>query len=504
MQLATWLAQATPEFPEQLTTNLLLQNLIYASGTVGAIMILAGLLMVDVGGVRRVNVFAAAVEKMVGFFIGFVVYFLIGFAIWNWQYYVAFDVADPYWQAIKDWWLGRHVRERPRRERRPGEPGRQPQQPADLHLLPRRLRGNRQRPHPPLRDGAHEAGGVLRHLRRRGGGLLGPLLADVGIDRSAHECRLPRLLRGRVRLPLPCGDGARARAQGRANDPACTSRIRECPSTARPTSGLTTAGVAVIFAGLPMVILSCLFFFAPEGVEALAVSVTMADTSVGIAFNNLGLAWAGGALTGAAIAYWKRSYIYLLLGPLGGYVACAVAFDVYKPWQTLLVAMGAPIVCYAVYEFSQARRWDEHKLTPLFLGAGSYGIIMVGLVSWGTDKGGYFGLTEGDYAFQNAEINVFWQLLGLIVLVGSGVVTRGCSPSYSSAQPGFGSRRRSKSRASTPATGISSVISDKHRATAFPLASQGLRRRPHRRSRPETETRSGSRGRARCARVTPC
>ncbi|MDQ3672372.1 MAG: hypothetical protein M3364_08055, partial [Actinomycetota bacterium] len=98
MQLATWLAQATPQFPEQLTTNLLLQNLIYASGTVGAIMILAGLLMVDVGGVRRVNVFAAAIEKMVGFFIGFVVYFLIGFAIWNWQYYVAFDVADPYWQ----------------------------------------------------------------------------------------------------------------------------------------------------------------------------------------------------------------------------------------------------------------------------------------------------------------------------------------------------------------------------------------------------------------------
>ena len=106
MRVATLLAQATPEFPDQVTTNSLLQNLIYASGTVGAIMILAGLLMVDSGGVRRVNVFAAAIEKMVGFFIGFVVYFLIGFAIWNWQYYVAFDIADPYWQAIKDWWLG--------------------------------------------------------------------------------------------------------------------------------------------------------------------------------------------------------------------------------------------------------------------------------------------------------------------------------------------------------------------------------------------------------------
>ena len=106
MDVATWLAQAEPQFPDQVTTNSLLQNLVYASGTVGAIMILAGLLMVDSGGVRRVNVFAAAIEKMVGFFIGFVVYFLIGFAIWNWQYYVAFDIADPYWQSIKDWWLG--------------------------------------------------------------------------------------------------------------------------------------------------------------------------------------------------------------------------------------------------------------------------------------------------------------------------------------------------------------------------------------------------------------
>jgi ammonia channel protein AmtB len=184
--------------------------------------------------------------------------------------------------------------------------------------------------------------------------------------------------------------------------------------------GLTTAGVAVIFAGLPMVILSCLFFFEPE---AYAVSVTMAETSVGVAFNNLGLAWAAGGLTGAAIAYWKRSYIYLLLGPLGAYVACAPAFDVYKPWQTFLVALGAPLVCFGVYEFSQGRRFDEHKLTPLFLGAGSYGLIMVGLISWGTAKGGHFFLDSGDYAFQNAEINVLWQVIGLVVVVGAGIVT---------------------------------------------------------------------------------
>src|ERR671910_2261623 len=105
--MSFWLlAQVAPEFPEQVTTNSLVQNLVYASGTVGALSIFAGLLLVDLGGVRRVNVFDAMIQKLVGFFIGFFVYFLIGFAIWNWQYYVAFDVANPYWQAIEDWWLG--------------------------------------------------------------------------------------------------------------------------------------------------------------------------------------------------------------------------------------------------------------------------------------------------------------------------------------------------------------------------------------------------------------
>jgi Amt family ammonium transporter len=83
-------------FPEQVSTNSLVQNIVYAMGTVGALSIFAGLLLVDLGGVRRVNVFDATIQKVIGFFIGFVVYFLIGFAIWNWQYYVAFDVANPY------------------------------------------------------------------------------------------------------------------------------------------------------------------------------------------------------------------------------------------------------------------------------------------------------------------------------------------------------------------------------------------------------------------------
>jgi ammonia channel protein AmtB len=187
-----------------------------------------------------------------------------------------------------------------------------------------------------------------------------------------------------------------------------------------PSLALVTVGVFSVFASLPMVILSCLFFFDPE---ALAVSVTMADTSVGLAFNNYGAAWAGGALMGAILAYRKRKYSYLLLGPLAGYVSGASGFDVYVPWQMFLVAMGGPIVAYVIYEAMQKRGIDEHKLLPLFAGVGSYGLIMTGLLHIGVARGGYVGIEEGAYAFQHGEIGVLMQLVGIVVCLGMGMLT---------------------------------------------------------------------------------
>ncbi|WP_296475753.1 ammonium transporter, partial [Roseinatronobacter sp.] len=192
------------------------------------------------------------------------------------------------------------------------------------------------------------------------------------------------------------------------------------PSYNAPSIGLAATGLMTIFAGLPMVILSCLFFFDPE---ALAVSVTMANTSVGIAFNNYGLAWAGGALSGLLIAYKTRNYAYTLLGPLAGYVAGASGFDVYLPWQMFLVSLGAPFVAWTVYEFTLKRGIDEHKLFPLFLGAGSYGLIMLGIFKAGTPRGGYLGIEEGAYAFQHGQIGIVMQVVGTLACIGAGAVT---------------------------------------------------------------------------------
>jgi ammonium transporter, Amt family len=123
------------------------------------------------------------------------------------------------------------------------------------------------------------------------------------------------------------------------------------------------------------------------------------------------------------IAYRTKKYIYTLLGPFAGYVAGSPAFDIYAPWEMFLVSAAAPLVAYAVYEWTQKREIDEHKLINLFLGVGSYGILIAGVLNWGTAGGGYYGLTEGDYAFQHAEINLLWQAIGLAVCVAAGLLT---------------------------------------------------------------------------------
>ncbi|MCS7006014.1 MAG: ammonium transporter [Thermoleophilia bacterium] len=411
-------AQATPRFPEQVTTDSLVQNLVYASGTVGALVILAGLILVDLGGVRRVNVFAAAIEKLVGFFIGFATYFLIGFALWNWQYYQAFEVENALWQSIKDFWLGGALASEFAQNVDPEVfPGLNNFQififflacfagivNVLLHLaVTERMKASA---YYIVCFFAAIMSSLLSYFTW---GSTGPL-TNAGYH-DFFGAGFVYLFPAGMALVFVRKLGAR---------PGMYHSHPKVPQFRSYNLGLTVLGVVFIISGLPMVILSCLFFFEPG---AYAVAVNMTESSVGIAFNNLGLAWCAGALTGALIAYRTKKYIYTLLGPFAGYVSGSPAFDLYEPWVMFLVALFAPVVAYVVYEWTQKRNWDEHKLTPLFLGTGSYGLIMVGLIEWGTKQGGYLGIESGEFAFQNASMNVFWQILGILLSVGFGVVT---------------------------------------------------------------------------------
>jgi ammonia channel protein AmtB len=413
-----FIAQAGEIFPEQVTTNQLLQNLIYASGTVGALIVVVGLVMLDAGGVRRANVFNATIEKLVGFFIGFTTYFVIGFAFWNWQYNEAFEVPNALGQSIEDWWLGGTLANELAQNVSPEVfPGLNNFQififflacfAGIINILLHFAVSERMKASAFYITSFVSAivSSVLSYLTW---GSVGPL-TNAGFH-DFFGAGFVYLFPAGMALVFVLRLGRR---------PGMFEAHSKIAEYRTGTLWTLTAGVLLIFAGLPMVILSCLFFFDPE---ALAVSVTMADTSVGIALNNYALAWAGGALAGALIAYRTKKYAYLLLGPFAGYVANAPALDVYLPWQALLVALVAPFPAYAVYEYLGRKLVDEHKLLPVFAAAGTFGMIMVGLLEWGTAKGGYFGIEEGDYAFQHAEINLLWQVIGIVVCFGIGMLT---------------------------------------------------------------------------------
>ena len=109
----------------------------------------------------------------------------------------------------------RHADQRPGPDRVPRRLPR-PQQLPDLHLLPGGVRGDRQHPAPLRGLGADEGLGLLHHLLRGHDRLVPVELPDLGLGRAAHERGLPRLLRGRLRLPVPGRHGGRVHAHARA------------------------------------------------------------------------------------------------------------------------------------------------------------------------------------------------------------------------------------------------------------------------------------------------
>lgn len=403
-------------FAEQVTLNSLVQNLVYASGTVGAIMVVVGLLMIDAGTTRSNSLFNSTIEKTIGFFIGFTTYFLIGFGFWAGQYHVM--EGGTLIESLQAWWLGGALSNGLAHHVDPAIfPGLNTFQififflacfAGIINVLLHFAVSERMKP-AAFYISCMVATVVSSALSFAVWGSVGPL-TNAGFH-DFFGVGFVYLFPAGMALVFVPQLGQR---------PGMFKPHPKVPTYDAPSIGLAATGLMTIFSGLPMVILSCLFFFDPE---AMAVSVTMADTSLGIAFNNYGLAWAGGAIGGAIIAYRTRAYAYLLLGPLAGYVSGAPGFDVYLPWQMFLVALFAPVVAWLVYEFTQKRGIDEHKLFPLFIGAGTYGLLMVGIVAAGTPHGGYLGITEGPYAFQHNRVNFLMQLAGVAACIGAGVVT---------------------------------------------------------------------------------
>jgi Amt family ammonium transporter len=107
-------------FPTQVSLSSLVHSLIYILGAAGMIFLLFGLLLIDAGTVKKQNAFTSGVEKLVGFFIGFGTYLLIGFGLWLAQYYIM--RGDSLVDSISDWWLGGAMTHWPRLSIQPDFP----------------------------------------------------------------------------------------------------------------------------------------------------------------------------------------------------------------------------------------------------------------------------------------------------------------------------------------------------------------------------------------------
>ena len=68
-------------FPEQVNVQSFADNLLYVLAASAVVLVVAGLILIDLGTAKRRNVLDPSVQRFVGFLIGTLSYFIVGYAI---------------------------------------------------------------------------------------------------------------------------------------------------------------------------------------------------------------------------------------------------------------------------------------------------------------------------------------------------------------------------------------------------------------------------------------
>jgi Amt family ammonium transporter len=405
-------------FPEQVSTETVVDNFLYIFAAAAVVLVVGGLILIDLGVVKRKNMLDTAVQRIVGFMVGTLSYLFIGYAIWIWQFNSAFSIPNPLGQAIKDWWIGGDFTNTFAQNLDPAVAPAQNTFQIFIAFL------------------ALYSGFICVLIHFAGAERLRPLpyyIMCVGIGAVAYPFLLyltwgstsplttrgvhdfvgvfvAYIFAGVFALMLARKLGPRAGAF----KPHPVIGERGAPYNL----GLSTVGVVLLLFAIPFIVLGCGYWIPDLGY----FGVSLTTSGIGVAFNNIFVAYAVGGVVGALIAYRTKNVTHALLGPLAGYVAGTAAFDVVSTWQMMLIALGGPLFAWMVYDWLHRREIDETKVIPLGLGAGIYGAIVVGFAQWHEKTGGYFGLEEGTYAFQGSEITPYWQLVGVAVTIGIAVL----------------------------------------------------------------------------------
>jgi ammonia channel protein AmtB len=401
-------------FADQATTQIFTEDVLYAVAAMSVLLVVLGLTLIDMGLARQKNVLDTALQKLAAALIAGGTTFIIGYAIWNWQFYqvAGLNLGD----ALGDWWIfGDGMTENATSLDPAAFPFADVQQVfvvffatfsmATLALIHSSV-FERIKPLPLFVMAA-----FIGLFASPFAGYLGWGSAAWLTNEGVHD------LEGV--FPLYIFAGTWALVLNWRLGPRLGS-VTEHPLGAMPTpsnNALVVVGVVFILFALPFIALGSGYIVPEQGF----VGISMTSSGFGIVVMNVVTAMCAGLLMGVALAYRLREWFWLVLGPLAGVVAAGTFLDVSDPWVVALVGLAGPLAALVVRRLAFRLGIDDPKVVPLGLGAGVFGAILVGFVEWGTATGGYF-TGEGDYAFQHAEITPWWQLIGVgAVMALSGI-----------------------------------------------------------------------------------
>lgn len=404
-------------FEEQVSTDIFVGDIVYTLGIFSVLLACVGVIILDLGLVRRKNWIDTVVQKLVAGTCGALAMAPVGFALWVYQIYDAIGVPNPFRQAISDYWIGGKALNEYAQNLDPAVfPG------ADqfqiymvlfvvfsffIGVVIQSVGMERMRP------------GALYALSAAAGAIVTPILYYLvwGGSSPLTELGVHDLV---GTMPVYMGMGGMAIA--------IAWRVK--PRLGRFTGGEGNdvpgpQSITLIAVGVALV-LPCLTFFPLVGGYIVPgsgfVGISMTTTSFGIVIENLWAAILGAGLSGAVMSYRTRNPYWAIAGPFVGYISGATIFDVARPWYMFLIGCGATVVTYLTVALLARIRIDEDKVLPLILGPAVYGAIVGGFATWGTKTGGYLGIESGPHAFQGAVITPWAQLLGIAVSVGLGFV----------------------------------------------------------------------------------
>jgi Amt family ammonium transporter len=400
--LVASIAPVASFFANQVTGSSYVEDIFYALATVCLLFIVPAVGLIDAGLVRRKSLLDTWVQKIVCALLAGLGMFVIGYAIWEAQYYQAFGTPNPVGQAIHDWWLFG---------------------PAVTHFA--------QNLDPKLFPTA-DVYQIFLAFFVAYAMVGGALLHSAGLERvKAVPMYIICLIAGAIVIPVALyytwGSTSPLTNRG-VHDYIGTYSLyiglgafRADPRTIGPVPhnlSWSAIGVGILMFAAPFAFLGCGYIIPGTGYYGISLT----NSGFGIAVLNIFMSYIGGGLGGALIAYRTRNPIMALIGVAAGYIGAGASLDVGLPWQIFIVSFIASFVVYGVYLLLYRLKIDDKKIVPLALGGGLYSAVAAGIVGAGDKTGGFFGLT-GKYAPQHATITLGWQLIGILVTVAIALVS---------------------------------------------------------------------------------